>query len=153
MPLDSSRSWQNGLVVPGPRFFSVCGRALTFGPVQSTNASETARRWAYADGPGRSGIIRRSANRSAAIQSPFASRPWQGADCLFSLHEHDLQIDAAQPLPIKRSPNRLEIWCFKQENPIHWRTELCNRETISIGRIIRKRLRRRAAASGLGACF
>jgi cyclic pyranopterin phosphate synthase len=93
MPLDSSRAWQRDLVVPGREILARL--RAEFGLVavdQSANPSETARRWAFADGRGEIGVI-------APVSEPFCghcNRLRLTADgklrtCLFSLGEHDLR--------------------------------------------------------------
>jgi cyclic pyranopterin phosphate synthase len=92
MPLDASRSWQKDLVVPGREILQRLHARFELRPVQSSNASETARRWAFADGRGEIGII-------APVSEPFCghcNRIRVTADgkvrtCLFSLHEHDIK--------------------------------------------------------------
>ena len=92
MPLDSSRSWQKDLVVPGREILQRLQARFDLAPVVSPNPSETARRWRFADGRGEIGII-------APVSEPFCghcNRIRLTADgklrtCLFSLHEHDLK--------------------------------------------------------------
>ncbi|MBX3734795.1 MAG: GTP 3',8-cyclase MoaA [Verrucomicrobiae bacterium] len=93
MPLDSSRAWQRDLVVPGREILQRIRATFDLVPLNgSANPSETARRWAYADGAGEVGII-------APVTEPFCghcNRLRLTADgrirtCLFSLGEHDLR--------------------------------------------------------------
>ena len=92
MPLDSGRAWLRELVVPGREILARLQARFDLRPVESGNASETARRWAFADGRGEIGII-------APVTEPFCghcNRLRLTADgkirtCLFSLHEHDLK--------------------------------------------------------------
>ncbi len=92
MPLDSSRAWQRDLVMPGREILSRLQGHFDLQPVASDNASETARRWRFAEGRGEIGII-------APVSEPFCghcNRLRLTADgkirtCLFSLHEHDLK--------------------------------------------------------------
>jgi cyclic pyranopterin phosphate synthase len=93
MPLDSSRSWQKELVVPGKEILEMLRRNFTLTPVDaSANPSETARRWTIDGGPGEIGII-------APVSEPFCghcNRLRITADGklrtgLFSLEEHDLR--------------------------------------------------------------
>ncbi len=92
MPLDSSRSWQKDLVVPGREILQRLQARFDLHPVPSANPSETARRWRFADGRGEIGII-------APVSEPFCghcNRVRLTADgrlrtCLFSIHEHDLK--------------------------------------------------------------
>jgi cyclic pyranopterin phosphate synthase len=92
MPLDSGRSWLKELVVPGREILSRLRAKFDLRPVESDNKSETAKRWAFADGRGEVGII-------APVTEPFCghcNRIRLTADgkvrtCLFSLVEHDLK--------------------------------------------------------------
>ncbi|MFM7103446.1 MAG: GTP 3',8-cyclase MoaA [Verrucomicrobiota bacterium] len=93
MPLDSSRAWQRDHVVPGREILDRLRRRFDLVPVDaSAHPSETARRWAFADGRGEIGII-------APVTEPFCghcNRLRLTADgkirtCLFSLVEHDLR--------------------------------------------------------------
>ncbi len=92
MPLDSSRAWQRELVMPGREILARLQSRFELQPVVSDNASETARRWRFADGRGEIGVI-------APVTEPFCghcNRLRLTADgkirtCLFSLHEHDLK--------------------------------------------------------------
>jgi len=92
MPLDSGRAWQKELVVPGREILQRLRARFDLQPVQSSNISETAKRWSFADGRGEIGII-------APVSEPFCghcNRLRLTADgklrtCLFSLTEHDLK--------------------------------------------------------------
>ncbi len=92
MPLDSGRAWQKDLVVPGREILRRLQSRFDLKPVESTNASETAKRWSFADGRGEIGVI-------APVSEPFCghcNRLRLTADgkirtCLFSLTEHDLK--------------------------------------------------------------
>lgn len=93
MPLDSSRAWQLDHVVRGSEILQRLQARFDLVPVDSSsNPSETARRWRFADGRGEIGII-------APVSQPFCghcNRIRLTADgkirtCLFSLHEHDLK--------------------------------------------------------------
>jgi cyclic pyranopterin phosphate synthase len=93
MPLDSNRAWQRELVVPGREILRrLQARFELIAVDASANPSETARRWAFADGQGEIGII-------APVTEPFCghcNRLRLTADgkvrtCLFSLDEHDLK--------------------------------------------------------------
>jgi cyclic pyranopterin phosphate synthase len=92
MPLDSARAWLRELVVPGREILARLQQRFALRPVASDNKSETARRWAFADGPGELGII-------APVSEPFCghcNRLRLTADgkvrtCLFSVIEHDLR--------------------------------------------------------------
>lgn len=92
MPLDSARAWLKELVVPGHELLARLLARFDLKPVASDNPSETARRWAFADGRGEIGII-------APVSEPFCghcNRLRLTADgkfrtCLFSVTEHDLR--------------------------------------------------------------
>ena len=93
MPLDSCRAWQRERVVPGREILErLQGRFDLVAVDARTHPSETARRWAFADGSGEIGII-------APVTEPFCghcNRLRLTADgkirtCLFSLGEHDLR--------------------------------------------------------------
>jgi cyclic pyranopterin phosphate synthase len=92
MPLDSGRSWQKELVVPGREILQRLQARFGLEPVTSANASETARRWRFKSGRGEIGII-------APVTEPFCghcNRLRLTADgkvrtCLFSLNEFDLR--------------------------------------------------------------
>jgi cyclic pyranopterin phosphate synthase len=91
MPLDSSRAWHKEIVVTGREILERLSH-LGLRPLVSLNPSETARRWAFADGRGELGII-------APVSEPFCghcNRVRLTADgkirtCLFSVVEHDLR--------------------------------------------------------------
>jgi cyclic pyranopterin phosphate synthase len=92
MPLDSGRAWQKELVVPGREIIARIRESFPLAPVATTSPSETARRWAFVDGPGEIGII-------SPVSEPFCghcNRLRLTADgkirtCLFSIQEHDLR--------------------------------------------------------------
>src|SRR5438093_769363 len=92
MPLDSGRAWQKDLVVSGSDVLRRLQARFHLRPVESSNPSETARRWSFGDGRGEIGII-------APVSQPFCghcNRIRLTADgkirtCLFSLTEHDLR--------------------------------------------------------------
>ena len=92
MPLDSSRAWLKEMVVPGHEILQRLEARFDLRPVASTNKSETAKRWSFADGRGEIGII-------APVTEAFCghcNRIRLTADdkirtCLFSLVEHDLK--------------------------------------------------------------
>jgi cyclic pyranopterin phosphate synthase len=93
MPLDSGRAWQRDLVVSGKEILSCLQAEFGLVPIaSSTNPSETARRWSFADREGEIGII-------APVTQPFCghcNRLRITADgkirtCLFSVVEHDLK--------------------------------------------------------------
>lgn len=93
MPLDSSRAWQLEHVVRGAEILERLRQRFSLEAVDaSSNPSETARRYRFADGRGEIGII-------APVSQPFCghcNRIRLTADgkvrtCLFSIHEHDLK--------------------------------------------------------------
>ncbi len=92
MPLDSARAWQKELVCRAARSWSGCRRGTRCGPPPPKNPSETAKRWAFADGRGEIGLI-------SPVSEPFCghcNRIRLTADgkirtCLFSVVEHDLR--------------------------------------------------------------
>jgi len=92
MPLDSARAWLKEMVVPGVEILTRIQARFELHPLPVENASATARRWGFADGPGEIGII-------APVSEPFCghcNRLRLTADgkirtCLFSVTEHDLR--------------------------------------------------------------
>jgi cyclic pyranopterin phosphate synthase len=92
MPLDSARAWLKEMVVPGHEVLARLQARFDLRPAASEHASETAKRWAFADGRGEIGII-------APVSEPFCghcNRLRLTADgkirtCLFSVTEHDLR--------------------------------------------------------------
>ena len=92
MPLDSTRAWMKDMVVPGREILARLQARFDLVPAEARSPSETARRWAFADGRGEIGII-------APVTEPFCghcNRVRLTADgkirtCLFSVHEHDLK--------------------------------------------------------------
>ena len=92
MPLDSGRAWQKELVVSAKEILQRLQARFSLQAVKSENKSETAKRWAFADGHGEIGII-------APVSEPFCgncNRLRLMADgkirtCLFSANEHDLR--------------------------------------------------------------
>jgi len=92
MPLDSARVWLKEMVMPAGEMLARLQARFELRPVSSGNASETARRWTFADGDGEIGLI-------APVSEPFCghcNRLRLTADgklrtCLFSLHETDLR--------------------------------------------------------------
>lgn len=93
MPLDSSRAWQLEHVVRGSEILDRLRQRFDLQAVDpSSNPSETARRYRFADGRGEIGII-------APVSQPFCghcNRIRLTADgkvrtCLFSIEEHDLK--------------------------------------------------------------
>src|ERR1043166_5234992 len=92
MPLDSARAWQKELVVTGREILQRLQARFDLQPVKLANASETAKRWRFADSTAEIGII-------APVSEPFCghcNRLRLTADgnlrtCLFSVVEHDLR--------------------------------------------------------------
>ena len=93
MPLDNGKVWRRELVMPGEEVRAKINAVFPLVPVTSTNLSETARRWKFADGaPGEIGFIN-------PVTQPFCghcSRIRLTADgmirtCLFSTVEHNIK--------------------------------------------------------------
>jgi cyclic pyranopterin phosphate synthase len=93
MPLDNGKVWRREMVVPGEEVRQRIHAIYPLEPVMSENASETARRWRFADGaPGEVGFIN-------PVTQPFCghcSRIRLTADgmirtCLFSTVEHNIK--------------------------------------------------------------
>jgi GTP 3',8-cyclase len=93
MPLDGPGEWRRELVVAGREIYQQINARFPLVPLAAKAASETARRYGFADGsPGEIGII-------APVTEPFCgacSRIRLTADgqirnCLFSLEEHNLR--------------------------------------------------------------
>jgi len=91
MPLEEGRLWTPDIVVPLREIVARIGRVLPLLELPPKEASETARRYGFADGPGEIGII-------APVTQAFCgacSRVRLTSDgkirtCLFSQVEHDL---------------------------------------------------------------
>ena len=91
MPLEEGRLWSPEIVVPLKEIVSRIGRILPLVELPAREASETARRYGFSDGPGEIGII-------APVTQAFCgacSRVRLTSDgkirtCLFSQIEHDL---------------------------------------------------------------
>ena len=91
MPLEEGRLWSPEMVVPLNEIVERIGRVLPLVPLAPSEASETARRYGFADGVGEIGII-------APVSQAFCgacSRVRLTSDgklrtCLFSQIEHDL---------------------------------------------------------------
>jgi cyclic pyranopterin phosphate synthase len=93
MPLDNGKVWRREMVVPGEELRQRIHAAYPLAPVKSENLSETARRFAFADGaPGEIGFIN-------PVTQPFCghcSRIRLTADgmirtCLFSTVEYNIK--------------------------------------------------------------
>jgi len=93
MPLDNGRVWRREMVVPGEELRQRIHDVYPLAPIKSENLSETARRFAFADGaPGEVGFIN-------PVTQPFCghcSRIRLTADgmirtCLFSSVEHNIK--------------------------------------------------------------
>jgi cyclic pyranopterin phosphate synthase len=92
MPLDSARAWLKEMVVSGREILERLQARFQLRSLPPSNPSETAKRWAFADGRGELGII-------APVSEPFCghcNRLRLTADgkirtCLFSVTEHDLR--------------------------------------------------------------
>jgi cyclic pyranopterin phosphate synthase len=91
MPLEEGRLWTPEIVIPMAEIVERIGRVLPLVPLTPREASETARRYTFADGKGEIGII-------APVTQAFCgacSRVRLTSDgkirtCLFSQVEHDL---------------------------------------------------------------
>lgn len=91
MPLEEGRVWSPEIVVSEKEIVERIGKVLPLVPLAPNHLSETARRYAFADGKGEIGII-------APVSRPFCnhcSRIRLTSDgkirtCLFSQSEHDL---------------------------------------------------------------
>ena len=91
MPLEEGRLWSPEIVVPLREIVDRIGRQMPLVELEPREASETARRYTFADGIGEIGII-------APVSQPFCgacSRVRLTSDgkirtCLFSQIEHDL---------------------------------------------------------------
>jgi GTP 3',8-cyclase len=91
MPLEEGRLWSPEIVVPLKEIVDRIGRVLPLTPLPGRDASETARRYTFADGRGEIGVI-------APVTQAFCgacSRVRLTSDgkirtCLFSQIEHDL---------------------------------------------------------------
>jgi cyclic pyranopterin phosphate synthase len=93
MPLDNGKVWRRDMVVPGDTLRERINEVFPLTPVKGDHASETARRWRFADGkPGEVGFIN-------PVTQPFCghcSRIRLTADgqirtCLFSNIEHNIK--------------------------------------------------------------
>jgi len=92
MPLDSARAWLKELVVPGKELLERLQSRFELRTVADSNASSTAKRWAFPGSDAEIGII-------APVTEPFCghcNRVRLTADgkvrtCLFSVVEHDLR--------------------------------------------------------------
>jgi cyclic pyranopterin phosphate synthase len=92
MPLDSARVWLKEMVVPAGNILARLQTRFVLRPAPSANASETARRWNFADGHGEIGLI-------APVSEPFCGHcnrlrltaDGQLRTCLFSVTEHDFR--------------------------------------------------------------
>jgi GTP 3',8-cyclase len=93
MPLDNGKVWRREMVVPGEELRQRIDAVFPLVPIKSSNLSETARRWGFADGtPGEVGFIN-------PVTQPFCghcSRIRLTADgmirtCLFSTVEHNIK--------------------------------------------------------------
>ena len=92
MPLDSAHAWKKDLVVSKEEILKRIAEHHQIVPVKSDNKSETARRWAFADGRGEIGII-------APVSEPFCGHcnrlrltcDGKIRTSLFSVIEHDLR--------------------------------------------------------------
>jgi cyclic pyranopterin phosphate synthase len=92
MPLDSARAWLKELVMPGREILQRLQLKYELHPKPQKHASETARRWQFADGRGELGLI-------SPVSEPFCGHcnrirltcDGKIRTCLFSVTEHDLR--------------------------------------------------------------
>jgi cyclic pyranopterin phosphate synthase len=120
MPLDSSRAWLKDLVVSGREILQRLRAEFDLVPVQSTNASETARRWRIEGTQAEIGII-------APVTEPFCghcNRLRLTADgkirtCLFSLHEHDVKSLLRQGASDEQLAEKLSGIVLQKEDRHH----------------------------------
>lgn len=120
MPLDSGRAWLKDLVVPGREILQRLQAKFALRTIQSGNAAETARRWAFEDGRGEIGII-------APVTEPFCghcNRLRLTADgkirtCLFSLHEHDVKGLLRRGAPDEEIAEELRAIVWQKEARHH----------------------------------
>jgi len=120
MPLDSGRAWQKELVVPGGEILQRIQARFDLKSVKSSNPSETAKRWSFADGRGEIGII-------APVSEPFCghcNRLRLTADgkirtCLFSLTEPDLKPLLRGGAPDDTIKQRLQEIVWHKEERHH----------------------------------
>jgi len=107
MPLDSARAWLKEMVVPGREILERLQARFQLRALPPSNPSETAKRWAFADGRGELGII-------APVSEPFCghcNRLRLTADgkirtCLFSVTEHDLRAKLREGI----TDEQIEEW-------------------------------------------
>lgn len=98
MPLDSGRSWQRDLVVPGREILDRLRQRFSLSQVPPADPAETARRWNLSD-PANPGLGSTEIGIIAPVTEPFCGHcnrirltaDGQIRTCLFSLHEHDLK--------------------------------------------------------------
>jgi cyclic pyranopterin phosphate synthase len=92
MPLDSARAWLKEIVMPGREILECLQNRYALRPAPARHASETARRWQFADGRGEVGLI-------SPVSEPFCGHcnrlrltcDGKIRTCLFSMQEHDLR--------------------------------------------------------------
>jgi len=120
MPLDSSRAWLKDLVVSGREILERLRAEFDLIPVQSSNRSETARRWRIEGTQAEIGII-------APVTEPFCghcNRLRLTADgkirtCLFSLHEYDVKSLLRQGASDERITEELRGIVLQKEDRHH----------------------------------
>ena len=107
MPLGEDRAWTPDIVVPLDEIVERLGRVLPLVALPANQASETARRYTFADGRGEIGII-------APVSQPFCghcSRIRLTSDgkvrtCLFSQTDHEIWPDPCCAAPLTRNSPR-----------------------------------------------
>jgi cyclic pyranopterin phosphate synthase len=120
MPLDSARAWLKELVVPGAEILRRLQARHDLRPAAAAHASETARRWTFAEGRGEIGII-------APVTEPFCGHcnrlrltaDGQVRTCLFSVTEHDLKPLLRGAAPPEALEQRLRDIVWQKEERHH----------------------------------
>jgi GTP 3',8-cyclase len=117
MPLDGKPDWDRRLVVSGAEMLAMLRERFVLEPVEPSSASETARRYRFADGaPGEMGFI-------TTITEPFCdgcSRLRLTADgqlrtCLFSSRHHDIKSLVRGGEPVEEIKRFLEATVLTKE--------------------------------------
>jgi len=120
MPLDSARAWLRELVIPGREILQRLQSRFDLRLAPARQASETARRWEFADGRGEIGLI-------SPVSEPFCghcNRLRLTADgkirtCLFSMEEHDLRSRLRDGEPDEAIAEYLQAVVWNKEERHH----------------------------------
>ncbi len=121
MPLDNGKVWRREMIVPGEEVRERIHAVYPLERVTSGNASETARRWRFADGaPGEVGFIN-------PVTQPFCghcSRIRLTADgmirtCLFSTVEHNIKALLRRGAPSEELLDFIVATVEKKEDRHH----------------------------------